>query len=220
MFKYVNVPEYQELETKIIKGIRWYKTPSNEFYPSITSVLGSKQKPYLENWRQMLGPQKAKQETDRCAARGTTVHLLAEMFLKNQQIDQKQYPREQIVLFNQMKPILKKINNIRVLEAPLYSDEFLVAGRTDCVAEFNGVLSIIDYKTSTNNKNEKMIEDYFLQETFYALSYYELFGEKIEQIVTIMVVEKGAIPLVWKKSIYPYIVPLKKRIDQFYDNLN
>lgn len=219
MFKYVNVPEFQELETKTLKGMRWYKTPSGELYPSITSVLSSKEKPHLENWRQMLGPQKAKQETERCAARGTTVHLLAEKYLKNEEIIPNEYPREQIVLFNQMKPMLKRINNIRVLEVPLYSDEFMVAGRTDCIAEFDGVLSVIDYKTSTNNKNEKMIEDYFLQETFYALSYYELFGEEIKQIVTIMVVERGAIPLVWKKPIVPYIVPLKKRVDEFYTNI-
>jgi genome maintenance exonuclease 1 len=164
----------------------------------------------------MLGVDKAKKETARCATRGTAVHLMAEKYLNNDPNPTENQPADYIKLFNQLKFGLHRINNIRIQEIPLYSDEFMVAGRTDCIGEFDGVLSVIDFKTSNNNKSEAMIEDYFLQETFYALAYLEMFGEEINQIVTITAVEKGAVPLVFKKQIIPYIIPLKRRIDEFY----
>jgi ATP-dependent exoDNAse (exonuclease V) beta subunit len=216
MFTHVNVPAFEELTTKTINGLRWYKTPEGNYYPSITSILGAKEKPYLEAWRQMLGPDKAQKETDRCAVRGTAIHLMAEKYLNNEDDPTKDQPTEYIKLFNQLKYGLKRINNIRIQEIPLYSDEFMIAGRVDCIAEFDGVLSVIDFKTSNNNKDDKMIEDYFLQETFYALAYMERYGDEVKQIVTIAAVERGAVPLVFKKTITPYIIPLKRRVDEFY----
>lgn len=216
MFTHTNVPTHQELKTQTINGLRWYKTPEGNLYPSITSVLGAKEKPYLEAWRQSLGPAKADKETKRCADRGTAIHLMAERYLNNEADPYREQPNEYVKLFNQLKYGLKKIDNIRIQEVPLYSDEFMVAGRTDCIAEYNGVLSVIDFKTSNNNKDETMIEDYFIQETFYALAYYENFGEEISQLVTIMTVERGAVPLVFKKPITPYIIPLKHRVIDFY----
>jgi genome maintenance exonuclease 1 len=206
------------MKTMTVDGLRWYKTPEGDLYPSITSVLGTKEKPHLENWKKMLGPDKAKKETDRCAERGTAVHLIAEKYLNNEEDPLKGQPNEYVKLFNQIRFGLNRINNIRVQEVPLYSKEFQVAGRVDCIAEFDKVLSVIDFKTSNGNKDESMIEDYFLQETFYALAYLENFGEEILQIVTIMAVEKGAVPLIFKKNILPYVSPLKKRVNEFYTN--
>ena len=217
MFIHTNVPKFAELRTQTINGLRWYSTPGGDVYPSITSVLGVKEKPHLEAWRNRLGVDKAAAETKRCADRGTAIHLMAERFINNESDYLKDQPSEYIRLFNQLKMSLKRINNVRIQEVPLYSDELMVAGRTDCIAEYDNVLSVIDFKTSNNNKDELMIEDYFIQETFYALAYYEQFGEEIQQIVTLMTVERGAVPLVFKKPIKPYIIPLQRRIDYFYD---
>jgi len=212
--------QLEEMSTKDVKGKRWYVTPHGDMYPSITTLLSNKPKPHLENWRKMLGEDKAAKETARCADRGTSVHLMAERFLNNEENPTREQTNENIKLFNQIRLVLKnKINNIRAQEVPLYSDVLGVAGRVDCIAEYEGVLSVIDFKTSNNNKTEEMIEDYLLQETFYALAYYELTGESVQQIVTIMAVEKGIMPLVWKKPITPYISPLQKRVTEFYNSL-
>lgn len=216
MFLHTNVPKFEELQTKTIKGLRWYVTPERNVYPSITSVLSTEEKPHLLAWKQALGTEKASKETLRCSTRGTAVHLMAERYLNNEQFPCRDQPPEYVKLFNQLKFTLNRINHVRIQEVPLYSDEFRVAGRTDCIAEYDNVLSVIDFKTSNNNKSENMIEEYFLQETFYALAYYEMFGEEINQIVTLIAVEKGAVPLVIKKSITPYIVPLQQRITKFY----
>jgi len=213
----VNLPE---LESKQIKKLRWYITPSGDHYPSITSILGYGPKPWLDDWRQSLGASKADIETKRCADRGTAVHEICEKVLNNHPNPTLGHEHEHILLFNKIKLALPKINNILAQEIALYSDTLGIAGRVDCIAEYKGIPSIIDFKTSNNLKTDEMIQDYYMQETFYALAFYELTGIEITQIVTIIAVEKGMLPQIMIKSIYPYIVPLSKKIKLFYDNYN
>lgn len=217
MFVHSNVPTIEELSDRITNGQRWYTTPTGVKYPSVTTVLGAKEKPWLEDWRQSLGPKKAAKETKRCADRGTAVHKLAEDYLNNVENPSKGHDPLNVKLFNQLKIRLNKVNNIRAQEVPLYSHTLKIAGRVDVVAEYDGVLSIIDFKTSNNNKTEDMIEDYFIQCTAYALMYDELFGEFIEDIVVLIAVEKGMMPLLFKRKIDDYVKPLVDRINMFYD---
>lgn len=202
------------LTDSIVNGKRFYKTPSNSKYPSITTILGHEEKQAIVDWRTSLGPKKAKKETERCSARGTIVHEMVEKYLNNEDVELLSNS-EYYAKFLQIKLPLNKINNIHVQEAALYSDELAVAGRVDCIGEYNGVLSIIDFKTSNNHKTKEMIFDYYLQATAYALMYYELTGVLIEKIVIIMSVEKG-FPLVFEQTIHAYITPLLKRIEKFY----
>ena len=216
MFIHKEAPPKVELPDKIVDGKRWYTTPGGIKYPSVTTVLGAKEKPWLENWQNMLGPDKAKKETKRCAERGTAVHLLAERYLNNEEDPTRGEPALAKKLFNQLKLRLNKIDNIRAQEVPLYSDTLKIAGRVDCVAEYEGVLSIIDFKTSNNNKDTKMVEDYRLQCTAYALMYDEMFDVFIEDIVVLIAVEKGIMPLLFKDKIDNYVEPLVERINMFY----
>ena len=197
-------------------GKRYYLTPDGNEYPSVTTVLGAKTKPHLENWRKILGDKKADRETKRCADRGIVIHELAEKYLKNEEIITKGIKPEYLSDFNKLKTRLNKINNIRAQEVGLYSDRLKIAGTVDCVAEYDGILSIIDFKTSTNNKTKDMIEDYFKQCTAYAIAWHERTGEAIEDITILMTVEKGLIPLVFKEKIENWIGPLLRDIDHFY----
>lgn len=218
MFNTKNVPPFEELKSAIKRGERWYTTPLGVAYPSVTTILGAEDKPGLAAWKTALGPAKAKKETDRCSERGTAVHLMVEHFLNNVDLDDvtRNQTYSNIKIFNQMKTRLKRIDNIRAQEIPLYSNTMKIAGRVDCVAEYDGVLSIIDFKTSNNTKDVKMVHDYFLQCTAYAIMYSELFNEAIEDIVVIIGVEKGAMPMVYRKKIDDYVKPLLKRISKFY----
>ena len=215
-FVHTNIPQFDELDAKIVHGQRWYTTPSGAKYPSVTTVLSDKPKPYLEEWRQSLGPKKADKETKRCADRGTAVHLLCEKYLNNEENFTKGEDVANVRLFNQLKLRLNNINNIRVQEIPLFSDKLEIAGRVDCVGNYNDVLSIIDFKTSNSNKTEDMILDYKLQCTMYALCWYEMFGELIENFVILIAVEKGMMPMIFQGNIKDYIVEAKQRIDEFH----
>lgn len=185
-------------------------------FPSITTILGSGYKPWLEQWKQNLGKDKAAREQKRCANRGEIVHESIEKYLDNN-FDVNSLQSDHRKIFNQIKPKLNRINNIYTQEEALFSRNFKVAGRVDCIGEYDGKLSIIDFKTSTNVKKDNMIEDYYLQCTAYALMYYEIYNILIENIVIIMCVEKGMVPLVFKKPIEDYILPLTNRINNYYN---
>jgi CRISPR/Cas system-associated exonuclease Cas4 (RecB family) len=199
-------------------GKRYYVTPEGNKYPSVTTMLGHKEKPWLNDWRNSLGVDKAAKETKRASERGDAIHKLIEIYLNNK-LDYnitKVYDPEYIAGFNQVKLRLNTIDNIRAQEIPLYSDTLKVAGRIDCIAEYEGVLSVVDFKTSTNVKYEDMIQDYFLQTTAYAIMWHEITGEPIEDLVIIMSVEKGLVPLVFKDKIDKYVKPLLLRINDYY----
>ena len=216
MFTHIEIPELPKLIQKTRpNGSRTYVTPEGNEYPSVTTILGDKEKPYLDKWRAMLGKDKAGKETKRCADRGSAVHEMAEKYLNNVENCSKGYKPVDVKSFNKMRFALNKINNIRQQEVGLYSDQFKYAGTVDCVGEFQNVLSIIDFKTSTNNKDYTMIHDYFKQGTAYALAWFELTGEPIEDIVIIIAVERGLAPLVFKEKIENWIAPLLDDINAF-----
>jgi len=219
MFTHIEIPEIPKIIQKTRPGgSRTYITPEGNEYPSVTTILGDKPKPYLDKWRAMLGEDKAKKETKRCADRGTAVHEMAEKYLNNVENPTKGYNYKYIGDFNKLKFALNKIDNVRAQEVGLYSDMFKYAGTVDCVADFQGTLSIIDFKTSTNNKKVDMIEDYFKQCTAYAIAWYELTGIPIEDIVVLIAVEKGLAPLTFKEKIENWIPALLEDIDKFNAN--
>lgn len=218
MFTHTSLPnELPDLSVVQKNGFRWYQTPEGLYYPSATTVIGIEEPQALRDWRTSLGPKKAEKETKRAADRGTAVHKMIELFLNNDQDPTKGQDLENIKLFNQVKLKLRNINNIQTQETALWSDQLKIAGRVDCIAEYNGVLSIVDFKTSNNNKYNDMIDKYFIQTTAYALMYYERFGIAIEDCTVIIAVEKGMVPMVYSKKIDDYISPLLKLINTFYE---
>jgi genome maintenance exonuclease 1 len=217
------------MELKTIENSqgRFYITPDGKKYPSITTLLSTKEKPGLVEWRNSLGAEAAAKETKRAAERGTAVHAMLELFLKNDTDPvsnvNKNVPISvnHVAEFNSIKRYIQKhVNNIVLQESALYSDTLKVAGRVDCIAEWDGKLSVIDFKTSTNNKNKQIIEDYFLQTTAYALMFEEIYKETIEQVVIIISVEKGIVPLIYKESVDSYMEPLVRRINTYYKKQN
>jgi len=215
VFTHTNRITPVEFKAKDTPKGRFYTTPDGNKYPSITTLLGDGDKPWLTDWRNSLGHEKADKETKRAAERGEAVHLMIERYLKNDPTPTADQKTPHISEFNAVKLRLKKVNNIITQEVPLYSDVLKVAGRVDCIAEYDGVLSIVDFKTSTNNKDERMIQDYFLQCTAYGLMFHEMYDIQIDQVVIIMSVEKG-IPLVFRKPMEDYIAPLCQRINTYY----
>lgn len=213
--KFNHIPlDIPDIETSTINGLRYYHC-GKEKYPSITSVLSSGEpKEYLVAWRERLGEEAAAVETQRCADRGTNVHLLCEYYLNNNKLPD--VSETDMKIFNKLKMILRRVSDVRSQECALYSNELRVAGRCDLVACYNGVLSIIDFKTSNYPKSEDQIEDYFIQATFYALALMEMTGIEVKQLVILIAVEKSLQPQVFVKEIKPYIMPLVSRINKFY----
>lgn len=219
MFIHTELTPAYDLQTKDLNGMRFYQLPSGLFLPSVTTVLNYGDKPWLEDWKTRLGPNKAAQEQKRCADRGTLIHTMCEEFIQNKPVDDivKDHPREYLKLFHQMRyAINKRINNIHLQEKVLFSDTLGIAGRVDLIAEYDGVLSVIDFKTSTNLKDGHNIENYFKQCTAYAVMVEEMYDIHIQDVVVMISNEKDIMAQVFKRSITDYIQPLKQSINTFY----
>lgn len=213
---FVTLDTINPIDMKSVDGPtgRFYTTPVGMKYPSITTILGSGDKPWLTEWRNSMGVDNANKEMKRAADRGTAVHLMLERYLQNDPDPTKDQRIEHIVEFNSLKMHIKKVNNIIAQEIALFSDVLGVAGRVDCIAEYQGKLSIIDFKTSNRDKSANMIEDYYKQTTFYALAFEEMYDIHIENIVIIMSVEKG-LPLIFRENVDDWIEPLVTKISNY-----
>lgn len=166
---------------------RLYKTPDGNLYPSITSILSGSKNEGLIAWRNAVGEDEANAISKRAANRGTKIHALAEDYLSNREVV---YPnfllKDQFIRF---KKQLNRLNNIRALEYRLYCDQYRIAGTVDCIAEYDGVLSIIDFKTSNSPKYESMIDNYFTQAYAYRTMAVERYGIDIPNLVILISVD-------------------------------
>jgi genome maintenance exonuclease 1 len=118
--------------------------------------------------------------------------------------------------FRQIYPHLKKIGEIHAIEAPLFFKPLRVAGRTDLIAEYESELAIIDFKNSTNIKEEHYIKDYFIQETFYGVAYSSMYGIPVTKIVTIIACKNSDNAQVFVKEPVNYVEALVERVNKFY----
>jgi genome maintenance exonuclease 1 len=172
-------------------GKRSYLTPEGNSYPSITTVMSWLSASAIAAWRQRVGDEEANKISKQATNRGTSLHELCEKYLNNEE-DFGDVPLNVVDIFNYIKPILDdNINNIYCQETRLYSDYIGVAGTVDCIAEFRGIRSVIDFKTARKPKKREYIHSYFMQTAGYAVMFEELTGIAIPQLVIIMVSEEG-----------------------------
>ena len=193
MKKFIHLAERPELSFGMItenkNGKRHYATPSGELYPSITTVLGELNKAAISAWRKRVGETEANKISGKASRRGTRLHSVCESYIQNKEKFLNGETPHIVELFKTIEPFLERVDNIHGVELALYSDHFGVAGRTDLIAEFDGVLSVIDYKTSNRTKKKYWCESYFAQCAFYAVAYEELTKIPVPQVVVIIAVD-------------------------------
>ena len=197
--------QLKELNTKSSDTGRFYETPEGQSYPSVTTITGLLSKASILAWRQRVGHSKADAITKAATTRGNKVHKMAEMYLRNEmasQINLFEDPMPHIEdMFFQLTELLdNSIGIINAIEAPLYSDQLKVGGRVDVIAEWDGELAVIDFKTSSKPKKESWIDGYFMQSSAYALMFEELTGIKINKIVIAIAVENNRSQVFIKNS--------------------
>lgn len=214
MFSHVDV-SLPKLLRENIDGVRTYLTPDGKAYPSITTVLADYGKEGIMEWRKRVGEAKANEVSRKATTRGTAVHACIEQYLYNRDLPDMMPEVRQ--LFARMKAPLNKINNVHCLETGLYSHELKLAGTVDCIAEFDGKLSVIDFKTANRLKKKADIRNYFMQGAGYAKMYEEMTGTRIEQVVILIGVASAEFPQVMCAPADDYITELKTYIDSYYE---
>ena len=214
-FIHKNVDIGEELNTKKVKSKRFYETPDGNLFPSITTVLSTYKKEGLHQWRKRVGADVANYISRTAAQRGTAVHTMCEDFLNNVEVEKDGKPFLPFMLFSQLKPVIeKKVQNINAQECALYSEKYRIAGRVDCIGEYNGIPSIIDFKTSTRERNDDWNESYYIQASAYAEMFEERTGIEINQIVILVVTEDGIVQE-FIKTKENYLPLLVEAIDDF-----
>lgn len=202
MFTHLEEKQLIELETINEENRRLYVTPEGEKYPSVTTVLGWSKIESIKKWRKSVGEEAANRISGKAATRGTKFHYQVEDYLNNKEVSfETPYQKE---LFSSVQDYLNRINNIHLQEKSLYSTFLKTAGRVDCIAEYEGRLSVIDFKTSSKRKREEYISDYFMQGSAYCVMYEERTGIPIDTVVIIMAVD-GDEPQLFKVKRDDYI---------------
>jgi genome maintenance exonuclease 1 len=216
MFNYCPPKDLVDLESKTFPdGKRYYTTPDGVKLPSVTTVIGAKGKQAIMEWRKRVGEEEANRVSRKATGRGTNVHTLCERYLNNEPLGN--IMPDALEMFKPLKPLLNRINNIHYQECALWSVGIGMAGRVDCIGEFDGVLSVIDFKTSRRVKKKEDIDSYFAQCVAYACMYEELIGVGIHQIVIIMAVEDSE-PLLFVEKTEDHLNTLLDYIKFYREN--
>jgi genome maintenance exonuclease 1 len=215
MFKHIELI-LPKLERETIDGVRYYSVPDEDELlrlVSITSVTSHFNKEIFVKWRKKVGNEEAERITKAATSRGTDMHTLVEYHLKNEQLPKVQPLSD--FLFKISKTELNRINNIHALEGSLYSKQLGIAGTVDCIAEYDGELAIIDFKTSKKPKPREWIEHYFVQCMAYGCMLYELTGISVKKLVIIMACENGECVVYEERDKSKYIKLLTEYIRKF-----
>jgi len=198
-----------ELTTENINGQRYYVLPDGVTkLKSVTTIIGERtDKTALLEWKKRVGEAEAQKITTQAARRGTAIHSIAERYVLNEEnyYGEKEMPAN-IDSFKPIKQILDDhVDNVLGIEIPLYSKSLGCAGRTDLIAEYDGTLSVIDFKTSRKLKKAEWIENYFIQATCYAMMFEWIYRIAVPQIVIIITVDDEKTPQVFKLERSQYV---------------
>jgi len=206
---------YDDLTATTLPTGRTYATPTGERYPSITTVLSILSEEHIAAWKEKVGEEEARKVSFRASNRGTKVHEMIEKYVANDPDYAAGYMPHVVANFMSVKPILdSRLGLIYEQEAALYSHHLGVAGRVDLVGEFDGQLSIVDWKTSAKTKRKSWVENYFIQESAYAIMWEERTGVPITQLVTIIAVDHSK-PQVFVEHRDSWSKTLLETIDLF-----
>ena len=213
-FNHLNLPTLADLPTETVNGSRRYCV-NGKLLPSITTVTSYQNRQSIAEWRERVGAEVANKISQFASTNGTKFHKLVEDYLNNidAEYDNEKYEIA-LKLFSQFQPLLDQVDNIHYQECALYAETLGIAGRVDCIAEYDGKLSVIDFKSSSKPKYESQIKNYFVQETGYAMMYEEMTGKKVEQIVTLISCHSGETQ-VFVKNPADYVDTLKQYIVEY-----
>lgn len=220
--KFIHEPfEFPPIKQIYKNGKRFYDI-SGQHYPSVTTVLSTLNKDFLVAWRERVGEAEAEIITRRAASRGTDLHAICEDYVNNHEnmpLRVASTMPDIVNLFKQVQPVLERIDKVYNVEASLYSHTLKTAGRSDLICQFDGINTVLDYKSSDKVKKEEWIENYFLQCATYAICAYEMKGIIIPQIAIVIGVEEINAPLVFVKRTSDYVQRVKEVFENYHKGL-
>lgn len=187
----------------------------NNYYDSVTTITSSMSKDSIERWKRRIGKREAEIICKESSERGTQLHSLCENHFLNNLKGSEVFREDTLKMFDSLKPHLSNIEESYSIESCLYSDYLRSAGRSDHIGIYNGIPSVIDFKTSRKPKKREWIENYFTQLTFYAFMFKERTGFSLEQLVIMMVSLNGEVQIFREKINQSHINSVHKYINHY-----
>jgi genome maintenance exonuclease 1 len=211
-----------DFKTHLIEQLEQQNTPDGRYYcsgdgsikyPSITNMLSHFSNQDIMKWRNRVGHDEANKISRKASTRGTQFHKQCENYLLNKKVVLRN-PLEQVLFINSLIE-LNKIDDIHLLETKLFSHHLRLAGTVDCVAKFNGKISVIDFKTSNRSKKKEWIESYLLQATAYAIMVEERTKIAVPNIVIIIAEEETMKPQIFVEKRDNFAKQLLSKRNEF-----
>ena len=199
-------------------GNRSYTTPDGESYPSITTILGYFTKASIMEWRKRVGNEEANRISRHACTRGNALHNTVERYINNEEdfLQGENMPHILQLVGAAKKVLDTRLDSVVLQECPLYSTQLKTAGRVDLIGEFDGKLSIVDFKTSKRVKSLEDIQDYFIQACAYSVMFEERTGTPIDQLVILMVVDGSSEPLVFIEKTDDWLEKMVNKITKYH----
>lgn len=191
-----NIYDYKELErvTNEETGKRYYVTPDNKQLFSVTTILSeTADNSGLDAWKEWVGLKESERIKNEACALGSLMHENLENYILGNEMKSGGNLIRRMAR-NMANSIiengLSNVSRIFGIERMLYSNKGY-AGTADLIIEYNGKITIGDFKTARKMKTKDQITDYFCQLAAYAAAHDELFDTNIEQGVIFMVDRDG-----------------------------
>lgn len=174
------------LEQVEVNGVRHYTAEGVGPYPSVTTVLSSdkSKEDSIQKWRERVGEEEANRVSRKATQRGTAVHQIMEDYILDQEPITKPMPIHLENAIGLKQWVDAYVGDVKLVEGQLFSHHLRTAGTVDLVAEWEGEMAIIDWKTSKYAKKRHYIENYFMQEAAYAVMFEERTGIPVKKLVT------------------------------------
>jgi len=196
----LQLSDLQKLPRRNVNGKRVYETPDGSHYPSVTTITGQMNAKAISEWRARVGSEVANKITTQASSRGTSIHKLCEHYILGTMDEVEVMPSNYEMFTAMSNHLAETVGKVYSVEGFLYSDFLRSAGQVDMIAEYNGVLSIVDFKTAKKKKREDWIQNYFVQESAYSFMFEERTGMKVPQLVTVIGVDGESEPQVFIKN--------------------
>lgn len=207
---------FKDIDTETINDKRYYVVADDKKYMSVTTLLSNLSASSIKKWKQRVGQEVADKISQQATARGEDLHSICETYIRNEFEPKKVIPTK-LMRFESVKRKLDAyLGTIKGIECPLYSDKMRLAGRSDCVGEWNGKMSIIDFKTSARYKKEQHVQNYFMQATCYSLMMKEMFDLNVDQIVILIVNDAQLDTQMFVRNPKDYVSPLMECIEKYH----
>lgn len=207
--------EQKKLNRTEENGKRLYVTENGEKYPSVTTILSYLSRNKIQKWRKNVGEETANQISRQASSAGTAMHNVAEKYVLGD-ATWKNEPPIALDRFLTLKPYIDEhVKKIYGIEIQMYSHSLKTAGTADLICEYDGLDTVLDFKTSRRRKEKKDITNYFIQCSAYAIMAKELYDFDAKQIVILMSVGDGTV-IEFRENIQPYI-KMTQKFFEFYN---